>query len=63
MRFIIKLTISNPNQARKMKNELEEIESQVMLYTSKARKMTADLEEVEAKVDHAETALNVIWGK
>ena len=46
-----------------MKNELEEIESQCMLFNSKARKLASDLQDVEEKVEHAETTLNVIWGK
>ena len=46
-----------------MKVELEEIEAQYMQFSSKARKLAQDLQDVEDKVEHAETTLNVIWGK
>ena len=46
-----------------MKNNIEEIESQIMLYASKSRKLAGDLEEVEDKADHHEQTLNIIWGK
>ena len=49
-------------QVRKMKNELEEIESQCMLFNSKARKLASDLQDVEEKVEHAEITLDTIWG-
>ena len=50
------------SQVRKMKNELEEIESQCMLFNSKARKLASDLQDVEEKVEHAEITLDTIWG-
>ena len=53
----------NQIKARKMKVELEEIEAQYMQFSSKARKLAQDLQDVEEKVEHAETTLNVIWGK
>lgn len=53
----------NQIKARKMKVELEEIEAQCMQFSSKARKLAQDLQDVEEKVEHAETTLNVIWGK
>ena len=46
-----------------MKNELEDIESQCMLFNSKARKLASDLQDVEEKVEHAEITLDTIWGK
>ena len=54
---------SNKIKLRKMKNNIEEIESQIMLYASKSRKLAGDLEEVEDKADHHEQTLNIIWGK
>ena len=54
---------SNKIRSRKMKNSIEEIESQIMQYASKSRKLTSDLEEVEDRVDHHEQTLDIIWGK
>ena len=54
---------SNQIKVRKMKNELEEIESSVMKFNSRGRKLAQDLLDVEEKVEHAETTLNIIWGK
>jgi len=54
---------SNKIKSRKMKNQLEEIGSQIMMFRSKSRKLASDLQDVEDKADHAEQTLNVIWGK
>ena len=54
---------SNKIRSRKMKNSIEEIESQIMQYASKSRKLTSDLEEVEDRIDHHEQTLDIIWGK
>ena len=50
-------------KSRKMKNQLEEIESQVMMFSSKSRKLASDLQDVEEKADHAAQTLDIIWGK
>lgn len=54
---------SNKIKSRKMKNQLEEIDSQIMMFSSKSRKLASDLQDVEEKADHAEQTLNIIWGK
>merc|ERR1711990_268976 len=54
---------SNQIRIRKMKREFEEIESAVMKFNSKGRKLAQDLLDVEEKVEHAETTLDIIWGK
>ena len=54
---------SNQIKLRKMKYEFEEIESAVMKFNSKGRKLAQDLLDVEEKVEHAETTLDIIWGK